>query len=58
MSSGSSVTHCPSCHAPVEPGMPACKECGERLFVEHPGQFPRDSNAVEKDAFRKETDGE
>ncbi|WP_146586975.1 zinc ribbon domain-containing protein [Posidoniimonas polymericola] len=39
---------CPSCGAPVEPGAPACPACGEQLYVEHPGQYPRDATAVEE----------
>ncbi len=37
---------CPECAFTVEPGMPACPECGERLFVEHRGDVPRDATAV------------
>lgn len=37
---------CPECAVPIELGMPACPECGERLFVEHRGDVPRDATAV------------
>ena len=41
-----SSLECPSCRHAVHPGMPACRHCGERLFVEHVPTFPRDATAV------------
>ncbi|MEO0532003.1 MAG: zinc-ribbon domain-containing protein [Planctomycetota bacterium] len=37
---------CPECAMPIELGMPACPDCGERLYVEHRGDVPRDATAV------------
>lgn len=45
---------CPKCQAAVEPGQPACAACGERLFVEHPGEFRRDGKATEAERFRQD----
>lgn len=47
---------CPACRVAVEPGMPACPSCGERLYVEHPGAFPRDARAVDEEAYRRAPD--
>ena len=42
----SAELRCPECALPIEPGIPACPECGERLFVEHVGAVPRDARAA------------
>jgi hypothetical protein len=44
---------CPACAASVLPQQPACSQCGEQLYVEHPAAFPRDATAVHRDAFCK-----
>ena len=46
---------CPECRHPVEPQMPACPECGERLYVEHPGAVRRDATAA-GESVGEETD--
>lgn len=50
-------SECPSCRASVSPAQPACTECGEQLYVEHPGAFRRDARAVQSEVFRKDSAG-
>ncbi|EMB13774.1 zinc ribbon domain-containing protein [Rhodopirellula europaea] len=30
-------TPCPGCGKPVDDRVPACPNCGEKIYVEHPG---------------------
>ncbi|MEQ8849988.1 zinc-ribbon domain-containing protein [Botrimarina sp.] len=50
----SSDAKCPNCQAEVAQGMPACPQCGEKLYVEHIGELPRDGSAVNHEAFKRE----
>ncbi len=54
----SSDLKCPRCKQVVQPDVPACPDCGEKLFVEHIGTFPRDATAVEKPEFRDDKSAE
>lgn len=50
-------SQCPGCGANVSPTQPACADCGEHLYVEHPGAFRRDARAVQSEAFRNNSTG-